>query len=99
MKGEIIAIPDTVHCEDLHYYAPSGTLFTACEDNADTRFKWFPGLANFDDPELASKSRGSIHVIDPKVSTYIQGEILAAPGPLLTAVPDYAIAPAEVREL
>jgi hypothetical protein len=67
-KGEeVIAIPDTVHCEDIHYYAPSGILFTACEDNAETRFKWFPPVANFDDPELASRSLGSIHVIDPKV--------------------------------
>lgn len=66
VKAEVVAIPDTVHCEDLHYHASSGTLFTACEDNAETRRKWFPPLANFDDPELASKSRGSIHVIDPK---------------------------------
>ena len=67
VKAGVTAIPDTVHCEDLHYHAPSGTLFTACEDNPETRFKWFPPLANFDDPELASRSRGSIHVVDPKV--------------------------------
>jgi hypothetical protein len=67
VNNEVIAIPDTVHCEDLHYHAPSGTLFTACEDNAETRFKWFPPLANFDSPELGSKSQGSLHVIDPKV--------------------------------
>lgn len=66
-SDEVIAIPDTVHCEDVHYYAPSGTLFAACEDNAETRFKWFPALANLDDPEMASRSRGSIHVVDPKV--------------------------------
>ncbi|KAK4041252.1 hypothetical protein C8A01DRAFT_14972 [Parachaetomium inaequale] len=66
VKGELIAIPDTVHCEDIHYHAPSGTLFTACEDNVETRFRWFPPLTNFDDPELGSKSRGSIHVVDPK---------------------------------
>lgn len=72
VKGELIAIPDTVHCEDLHYHAPSGTLFTACEDNAETRFKWFPPVANFESPELGSKSQGSLHVIDPKVSrTYL----------------------------
>ncbi|GAB1314790.1 hypothetical protein MFIFM68171_05000 [Madurella fahalii] len=65
-RDEVVAIPDTVHCEDLHYHVPSGILFTACEDNASTRFKWFPPLANFDDPELASKNQGSIHVIDPK---------------------------------
>jgi len=67
IQGEVTEIPDTVHCEDLHYHLPSGTLFAACEDNAETRFKWFPPLTNFDAPELASKSRGSIHVIDPKV--------------------------------
>lgn len=66
--NQVVPIPDTVHCEDIHYHAPSGLLFTACEDNAETRFRWFPPLANFDDPELASRSRGSIHVIDPKVS-------------------------------
>ncbi|KAK4153032.1 hypothetical protein C8A00DRAFT_43974 [Chaetomidium leptoderma] len=66
VKEDVIAIPDTVHCEDLHHHVASGTLFTACEDNPETRFKWFPPLANFDDPELASRSRGSIHVVDPK---------------------------------
>lgn len=65
---EVIAIPDTVHCEDLHYHASSGTVFAACEDDPNTRFKWFPPIANFDDPELASRSRGSIHVVDPKVN-------------------------------
>lgn len=67
IKEGAIVIPDTTHCEDIHYHAPSGLLFTACEDNAETRFKWFPPLANFDSPDLASKSQGSIHVIDPKV--------------------------------
>ncbi|KAK4446853.1 hypothetical protein QBC34DRAFT_382927 [Podospora aff. communis PSN243] len=63
---EIIVIQDTTHCEDLHYYAPSNTLFAACEDNPNTRFGWFPPLATFDDPELGRRGRGSIHVIDPK---------------------------------
>ena len=67
VQDDTIAIPDTVYCEDLHYHAPSGTLFTACEDDTEGRFKWFPPLANFDHPELASKSQGSIHVVDPKV--------------------------------
>jgi hypothetical protein len=67
VKGEVVVIQDTVHCEDLHYHALSGTLFTACEDDFETRFQWFPPLANFDNPELGSKARGSIHVVDPKV--------------------------------
>ena len=64
---EIIVIPDTTHCEDVHYYAPGASLFAACEDNANTRFRWFPPLAVFDDPELGKRGRGSIHVISPKV--------------------------------
>ena len=67
VQDEVVVISDTVHCEDLHYHAGSGTLFTACEDNLETRFKWFPALAIFDNPELGAKSRGSIHVVDPKV--------------------------------
>ncbi|KAK0720288.1 hypothetical protein B0H67DRAFT_181997 [Lasiosphaeris hirsuta] len=63
---EIITIPDTTHCEDLHYHVPSETLFTACEDNPSTRFGWFPPLANFDDAELGKRGRGSIHVINPQ---------------------------------
>lgn len=66
---EILTIEDTIHCEDLHYYAPSSTIFTTCEDNISTRFRWFPPLAIFDDPGLGNRSRGSIHVIDPKTLT------------------------------
>lgn len=57
-------IPDTVHCEDLHYHEASGQIFTACEDSMQTRFKWFPPLGNMQGP---ATSTGSIHVIDPKV--------------------------------
>lgn len=66
VKEAVTVIPDTTHCEDLHHHLPSGYLFTACEDDPQVRFKWFPPLVNFDSPELARKSRGSIHVIDSK---------------------------------
>ncbi|KAK0727515.1 hypothetical protein B0T26DRAFT_637893 [Lasiosphaeria miniovina] len=66
VAATLTAIADTAYCEDIHYHAPSSTLFTACEDNDETRHKWFPPLTNFDDPELAQRSRGSIHVINPK---------------------------------
>ncbi|KAK4226392.1 hypothetical protein QBC38DRAFT_366541 [Podospora fimiseda] len=66
VKEAVTVIPDTTHCEDLHHHAPSGLLYTACEDDPTVRFKWFPPLANFDAPQLARHSRGSIHVIDPK---------------------------------
>ncbi|KAL2131364.1 hypothetical protein VTI74DRAFT_5175 [Chaetomium olivicolor] len=84
VKDEVIVIPDTVHCEDLHYHAPSGTLFTACEDNFETRFKWFPPLANFDDPELAGRARGSIHVVDPKTLTSRRLKFQNFEGPFIT---------------
>lgn len=64
----IVVIQDTTHCEGLHYYAPSASLFAACEDNASTRFGWFPPLGIFDSPELGRRGKGSIHVIDPKAS-------------------------------
>lgn len=60
-----VAISDTTHCEDIHYYSPANVLFTACEDNNSTRYEWFPPLVIFDRPEVIGQ--GSIHVIDPKV--------------------------------
>ncbi|KAK3995568.1 hypothetical protein QBC44DRAFT_19390 [Cladorrhinum sp. PSN332] len=69
VKEAVTAIPDTTHCEDLHHHIPSGLLYTACEDDPTVRFKWFPPLANFDAPQLARRSRGSIHVINPKTFT------------------------------
>ncbi|KAK3370018.1 hypothetical protein B0H63DRAFT_305656 [Podospora didyma] len=82
--GEVVAIPDTRHCEDLHYHASSGLLFTACEDKAETRFGWFPPLANFDNPELALKSRGSIHVINAVTLESQRLEFENFNGPFLT---------------
>lgn len=35
-------IPDTLYTEDLHYHRPSGLLFGASEEKADTRWHWFP---------------------------------------------------------
>lgn len=64
---DLIIIKDTIHCEDLHYYPATNTIFTACEDASATRFKWFPPLAFFEDPKLGWDARGSIHTIDPEV--------------------------------
>ncbi|OIW30691.1 serum paraoxonase/arylesterase family protein [Coniochaeta ligniaria NRRL 30616] len=64
--SNFVVIADTPHCEDLHFHAPNNLLFTACEGNEETRFSWFPPLVNFDDPSVTLKSRGAIHVIDPK---------------------------------
>lgn len=62
-----IRIEDTIHCEDVHHYRPANLLFTACEDTKATRFDWFPGLGHLEKPQ--TQARGSIHVIDPKVSS------------------------------
>ena len=35
-------IDDTLYMEDLHYHEPSGLLFGASEEKAETRWKWFP---------------------------------------------------------
>lgn len=35
-------IPDTLYTEDLHYHVPSGLLFGASEEKAETRYQWFP---------------------------------------------------------
>lgn len=55
-------IADTVHCEDLHHYGDK--LYAACEDSAETRYKWFPPMEVF---TRRPRTTGSIHVIDPKV--------------------------------
>jgi hypothetical protein len=61
---DYVKIQDTIHCEDLHYYAPANILFTACEDRY-TRFEWFPPLGNFEPPKEGLQ--GSFHVIDVEV--------------------------------
>ncbi|KAK1756966.1 hypothetical protein QBC47DRAFT_173876 [Echria macrotheca] len=81
---EVVVIPDTVNCEDLHYHKQSGMLFTACEDNVEGRFRWFPPLANFDDPELGRKSRGSIHVVNPNTMRSERLEFEDFDGPFIT---------------
>lgn len=35
-------IPDTFHCEDIHYHRPSGLIFGAAEADTETRWRWFP---------------------------------------------------------
>jgi len=62
--SDFVVINDTVQCEDIHYYAPANKLFTACEDNPNTRYVWFPPLVNMIAPP---KTAGSLHVIDPTV--------------------------------
>ena len=64
-----IYIEDTVHCEDVHHYQPANLLFAACEDAKSTRFDWFPPLGHL---TPRPEARGSIHVVDPKVSLVIR---------------------------
>ncbi|ETS86818.1 hypothetical protein PFICI_00646 [Pestalotiopsis fici W106-1] len=61
---DLVLIDGTIHCEDIHYYAPSHELYMACEDSPVTRFSWFPPLAEFN-ASVLSQSQGTLVVIDP----------------------------------
>lgn len=78
--ADLVLIKDTVHCEDLHYWAPTNTIFTACEDVSATRFKWFPPLAYYDDANVAWNAKGSIHTIDAEVRKLSHKSISARRG-------------------
>lgn len=80
--ADFITIEDTIVCEDVHLH--SGLLYTACEDSYTPRFSWFPGLGVLHDPLTASKSRGSIHVIDPKTFKSKRLELEGFEGPFIT---------------
>ncbi|KAM0538217.1 hypothetical protein ACHAO7_012262, partial [Fusarium culmorum] len=82
--GDFVTIADTMLCEDLHLHKSSGLLYTACEDSYESRFSWFPGLGVLHDPLTASKSRGSIHVIDPKTFKSKRLEFQGFAGPFIT---------------
>ncbi|KAK6712303.1 hypothetical protein SNK05_006758 [Fusarium graminearum] len=82
--GDFVTIADTMLCEDLHLHKSSGLLYTACEDSYESRFSWFPGLGVLHDPLTASKSRGSIHVIDPKTFKSKRLEFQGFAGPFTT---------------
>lgn len=62
--SDFVVIDDTTYCEDIHYYAPAHTIFTACEDSTKLRHSWFPPLDLF---EALPSFQGSIHVINPEV--------------------------------
>ncbi|KID60501.1 Serum paraoxonase/arylesterase 2 [Metarhizium brunneum] len=77
-------IPDTVHCEDLHYHEPSRLIFTACEGVEATRYAWFPALGHFDDPNVGLKAQGSIEVIDPSTMKAKKLKFTNFNGPFVT---------------
>ncbi|KAL2836782.1 hypothetical protein BJY01DRAFT_238131 [Aspergillus pseudoustus] len=77
----IYTIPDTLQCEDIHYYAPGDVLFAACEDSVLQRFRWFPPLVMLDGP---ADSTGSIHVINPQTLVSSRLEFENFPGPFIT---------------
>ena len=62
---QLIYIPNTVHCEDIHYHHASNMLYTACEGDATIRKHWFPPIGHMQRQE---KYGGQLVIIDPKVS-------------------------------
>ncbi|KAK3403250.1 hypothetical protein B0T20DRAFT_20964 [Sordaria brevicollis] len=83
-QEDIHYVADTVHCEDLHYHAPSKTIFTACEDHPETRFQWFPPLTNFDNSSILQTYHGSLHVIDPETKKSQRLTVGNFDGPFIT---------------
>ena len=39
---DLLILPNTLHCEDLHYHEHSHLLFGATQENPDYRWLWFP---------------------------------------------------------
>ncbi|KAF9887150.1 hypothetical protein FE257_010525 [Aspergillus nanangensis] len=74
-------IEDTMQCEDLHYHATSGKIYTACEDSILPRFSWFPPLGNVQGPV---NSIGSFHVIDPVTKKSVRLTFENFAGPFIT---------------
>lgn len=79
VPADLLHIKDTIFCEDIHYYAPANTLFTACEDSTAIRPKWWPPLVHYEDPTFGWQGKGSIHVIDPEVRYCLQCSIFRSP--------------------
>lgn len=69
---EVVRLPETTYCEDLHHHQPSGLIFAACEAKPELRHAWFPPLAIFDDVTGVAEAQGFIKTIDPKVSSSAQ---------------------------
>ncbi|KAK0386741.1 hypothetical protein NLU13_6577 [Sarocladium strictum] len=91
--NDLVVISGTVNCEDLHYHAPSNSIFTACDDVAATRRAWFPPLAVLIDPVAGSTARGSLQVIDTKTMKSRRLELVGFDGPFVTHGIDVISAP------
>lgn len=75
-SGDMVLLENTMHCEDLHYYAPTHELYTACEDSLVTRFSWFPPLTEFN-ASVISQARAGLFIINPDVSVSGPSRIFA----------------------
>ncbi|BFZ53689.1 hypothetical protein PYCC9005_000719 [Savitreella phatthalungensis] len=53
-------------CEDLALHVSGSTrlLYTACAANVEERIPWFPAMGHFSDPELGSRIRDKLFVLD-----------------------------------
>lgn len=87
------AIPNTIHCEDLHHHRESNLLFTACQADTKARVAWFPPLEHFSDHKIAGL--GSLNVINPDTYTSTKLELDGFTGPFVTHGIDIYSTPAE----
>ncbi|KAK9774687.1 putative Serum paraoxonase/arylesterase 2 [Seiridium cardinale] len=79
---DLVLIDGTIHCEDLHYYAPAHELYSACEDS-HIRFSWFPPLLEFN-ASVINQARGGLFVINPDTKKAQKLELENFNGPLVT---------------
>ncbi|KAK5094620.1 hypothetical protein LTS08_008476 [Lithohypha guttulata] len=80
--GTPIRIPDTIHCEDVHYHRASNRLYTACEGPASSRTLWFPPLAHFS--RRNDVGQGKIVVVNPTTFESTELVLSGFHGPLIT---------------
>ncbi|KAI0599488.1 serum paraoxonase/arylesterase [Biscogniauxia sp. FL1348] len=71
-------VEDTVACEDVHYHAPTGTLYLGCVGDLVKASGWFPGADALEHPE--DPARGTIVVVDTKTFKSQKLELVGFPG-------------------
>ncbi|WWD22904.1 hypothetical protein CI109_107399 [Kwoniella shandongensis] len=65
-SDDIFRIEGIFQAEDLAYHESSGLVIVAGQGGWESRFRWWPAWAVFEDPSKAKDADGGLWVIDPK---------------------------------
>lgn len=68
---DLVVLPGTKECEDLHFLPSTGLIYTACEGDRSIRTRWFPPMVIFDTRPTVENSDGGLYTINPEVSRWI----------------------------